>query len=293
VTALARHAGRTCSVMLNSLHSTIYFSPDFDKALADHGFDDPMACYVAGRAAALGPVGPGPVSAAFYSFSHAMLASHLPRIWTLADPGRVQELRRAAADAILRRCLGADAVGAPEMAEAAELALRAAEAGLRPGRALYAAHADLPVPEEPHLALWHAATLLREHRGDGHLALLAEAELYGLDALVLDCSREGGLTKDMVMLKRGWTEDDWAAAQARLRDRDLLDGDGRLTEEGAQFRDDLEEETDRLDLAPYEHLGPAGTARLTDLATRFTGAAAAGGAFPAPLLAMFAADSDG
>ncbi|MEV7525564.1 hypothetical protein [Streptomyces sp. NPDC091371] len=288
MTHLPERVGRRCQEALNSLHSTVYFSPDLPDHLAGHGIDDPMAAYLAGRSAALGPAGPGVVTAAFYGFRHELVARHIPWVWTRVSHTTVVELRLRSADATLRRHLGEAALSAPETAEAAELALRAARAGDRAGRPLYSAHADQPVPEEPHLALWYAATLLREHRGDSHIAALQNAELTGLDALVSHSASRDGMPKEIVMAKRGWTEEDWAGAEDRLRARGLMDGHGRLTSSGVQLREDLEAETDRLDRAPYEALGAEGAARLTGIVGRLAGLAAANGAFPAELLAIFA-----
>lgn len=148
---------------------------------------------------------------------------------------------------------------------------------------MYAAHADHPVPHAPHLALWHAATLLREYRGDGHVTALTTAGIVGLDALVSHSASSDGLPKEFVMERHGWTAEDWAAAEERLRARGLMDADGRLSAQGVLVREQLEEETDRLDGAPYEHLGAAGVARLTELVGAFTATAAAAGAFPAEL----------
>jgi hypothetical protein len=287
-TRLPQHAGRHCLESLNSLHSVVYFAPDLDKDLARYGITDPMAAYLAGRSAALGPVGAGAVTAAFYGFAHKMIARHVPGVWALASPETVLGLRLRAVDAVLRRHLGEEVLVSPEMAEAARLALRATEAAQRAGRPMFSAHADQPVPQEPHLALWYAATLLREHRGDAHVAALQHAELSGIDALVSHCASSDGMPKEVVMTKRGWTEDDWSAAQVRLRERGLMDGQGLLTAEGIRLRADLESETDRLDRAPYEHLGAESVARLRELAGGFTAAAAAAGAFPAELLEIFA-----
>ncbi|POX46536.1 hypothetical protein [Streptomyces sp. Ru72] len=287
MTSLPERVGRRCQDALNSLHSTVYFAPDLEVQLADHSIDDPMAVYLAGRSAALGPVGSGVVTAAFYGFKHELIARHIPRVWAQVSPGAVLEMRLRAADATLRRHLG-EAVTGPEMAEAAELALRAARAGDRAGRPLYSAHADQPVPEEPHLVLWYAATLLREHRGDCHIAALQNAELGGLDALVSHSASSSGMPKEIVMSKRGWTEEDWAGAQDRLRARGLMDAEGHLTTAGVELREDIEAETDRLDRAPYETLGLADVTRLTELVGAFAATAAATGAFPAELLQIFA-----
>ncbi|WP_328484022.1 hypothetical protein OHS71_38905 [Streptomyces sp. NBC_00377] len=281
---LEPRAGRRCHNPLNSLHATHYFSPDLGRELGALGITHPKAVNFAVRAAALGPVGAGAVTAAFYNYKHDLVARHVPAVWSVAAPADVLAARARAVDATLRRLLGEEAVASAEMTEAARLALRAAEACGRGARPLYSAHADLAVPEEPHLAYWHGATLLREHRGDGHLAVLMSAGLDGLEAMVTHTATGKGMTPRWVANTRGWTRDDWDAATARLRDRGLLDGAGELTERGVALREDIERETDRLDQAPYEHLGAEGVARLTVLGTRFAQAALAAGAFPADLI---------
>ncbi|MFE5580129.1 hypothetical protein [Kitasatospora sp. NPDC056531] len=280
-------AGRRCQEALNSLHSTVYFTPDLAKGLAEYGVDDSMAVYLAGRAGALGPVATGTVTAAFYGFAHPLMAEHVPHVWSLVPPATAVEVRLAAVDALLHRYLGEATLASPEMAEAARLALRATEAGQRAGRPMFSAHADQPVPQKPHLALWYAATLLREHRGDAHIAALQHAELNGIDALVSHCASSDGMPKEVVMTKRGWTEADWSGAEDRLRERGLMDERGVLTAQGEQLRSHLEAETDRLDRAPYEHLGAASVARLTELVDAFVAQAGAAGAFPPELLAFF------
>lgn len=282
--ALEPRAGRRCHGPLNSLHATHYFSPDLGRELGALGITRPRAVNFAVRAAALGSVGAGVVTATFFNYKHELVARHVPAVWSIAAPADVLAARLRAVDATLRRLLGEEAVASAEMAEAAQLALRAAEACGRGARPLYSAHADLPVPDEPHLAYWHAATLLREHRGDGHLTVLTSAGLDGLEAMVTHTSTGRGMAPKWVLATRGWTEDDWNAAADRLRERGLLDGDGELTERGVGLREDVEEETDRLDLAPYEHLGAEGVARLTALASTFARLAAAAGAFPADLI---------
>lgn len=282
--ALEPRAGRRCHNVLNSLHATHYFSPDLGRELGAVGITDPRAVNFAVRAAALGPVGAGAVTAAFYNYKYELVARHVPAVWETAAPGQVLAARARAVDATLRRLLGADALASAEMAEAAQLALRAAEACSRAARPLYAAHADLPVPEEPHLAYWHAATLLREHRGDGHLAVLMSSGLDGLEAMATHTATGKGMTPQWVLRTRGWSQGDWDAATDRLRERGLLDASGDLTEQGVALRREIEHETDRLDRAPYEHLGPEGVARLTELGGVFAHAALVAGAYPADLI---------
>jgi hypothetical protein len=278
--ALEPLAGRRCYNALNPLHSVAYFAPEYDDELGALGIQRGSMAYFAGRAAPLGPVGAGVVTATFYNFSHTHVARAIPAAWEIASPGAVLDARLRAAGSALTRLLGPAVIASPELAEAAALALRATEACSREARPLYAANADLPVPEQPHLALWHAATLLREHRGDGHLTALTTAGLDGLEALVTHSATGKGFTPRFFQSSRGWTAEQWSAAQDRLRKRGLLDDAGELTADGVALRREIEAVTDRLDRAPYEHLGAAGVERLTALAGGFAQAVIAGGGFP-------------
>lgn len=279
-------AGRRCHTPLNALHSAVYFSPEFDAEMDGLGLPRESgeyftaAGYFAARSAAMGAVGPGAVTAAFFNFSPTLIARHIPAAWAVAAPEQLLAARLRAVDTLLRRLLGDAVCASPEMAEAAGLAGRAAAGCVRAGRPLSAAEADQPVAFAPHLALWQAATVLREHRGDGHTALLTHAGLDGLEALVSHTVSGRGFTPAFARATRGWSEEEWSAAVERLRDRGLVDAAGELTESGAALRAELEHETDRLAAAPYDHLGAAGVERLTELAGAFAATALAGGAFP-------------
>ncbi|MYT18943.1 hypothetical protein GTW69_01335, partial [Streptomyces sp. SID7760] len=262
MTTPARAARNCWHAAINPLHATIYFSPDLGKEFAALGVTERPAVNLASRSAAMGAVGPGTVTATFYNYRHDFVARHLAAVWDTITPEQALDARLRAADSTLRRLLGEEAVASPDLAEAADLALRAAEGCTRHARPLYAAHADLPVPEEPHLRLWHATTLLREHRGDGHLAALLLAGLDPLEALVSHTATGRGMTPKWIKAIRGWEQSDLDAAADRLRERGILDAEGELTEEGRAVRERLEADTDRLDAAPYEHLGAEGLARL-------------------------------
>src|SRR4051794_20180045 len=154
--------------VLEPYHAVTYFSPEARQAFKDAGLRGFWMGYFAGRAAPMGAVGPGVVTATFFGFRHDMVAKALPDAWGFATPTDVLTARLNGVDASLRPLLG-DRLDGAEVAEAASLARTAAEAAGRAGRPLFAANADLPWPAEPHLALWQAATMLREHRGDGHV----------------------------------------------------------------------------------------------------------------------------
>ncbi|MGW7099461.1 SCO6745 family protein [Streptomyces sp. NPDC054838] len=275
-----RAARRCWHAAINPLHATVYFSPDLGKEFAALGVTHRAAVNLASRSAAMGAVGAGTVTAAFYNYRHDLVAEHLPAVWETASPAQALAARLRAVDTTLRRLLGDETVASPEVAEAADLAMRATEGCTRHARPLYAAHADLPVPEEPHLRLWHATTLLREHRGDGHLAALLLAPLDPLEALVSHTATGRGMAPKWIKSIRGWEQSDLDAATERLRERGMLDAAGELTEEGAAVREQLETETDRLDAAPYEHLGADGLARLAELGGGLVTKAIGAGAFP-------------
>ena len=248
------------------LHSVVYFVPESAErftALGITGGDG----YFCSRAAPLGAVGPGPVTAMFYNFNPELIARVLPSAWERVTPAAVLAARLAAVDAALTRGLGKDVLDGPEVAEAAVLARRAAEsaAPYADGRPLYAAHAELPWPVEPHLVLWHAQTLLREFRGDGHVAALLVAGVSGLESMILHVA--SGETDETFLRKtRGWHRPQWQAAVDGLRERGLIEGGPPvLTGAGRQLRAGVEATTDRLGTAPYLVLGAEGCARLAEL----------------------------
>lgn len=175
---LARQTWRT----LEPYHGAVYFSPEAAGQYAQLGVDAKTG-YFASRSAALGAAPADLVIATFYNFNPQLVRRAIPAAWEAATPQRFAAARLTAVDAMLRRILGTD-VSTPALTRAAELARAAAEVAVRhpQGRPLFAAHAALPWPSPPHMVLWHAQTLLREFRGDGHVAALLTAGLSGLEA---------------------------------------------------------------------------------------------------------------
>jgi hypothetical protein len=264
--------------LIEPIHAAVYYAPEVFAASAALGYtvDTRWPSYFALRGAPLGRAGTQTVSSAFYSFSPAMVAEHVPAAWRVAEPAAVLAARERGVDAALRSLLGSDVDGA-EVAEAAALARRAAEAASIAGRPLAAANADLPWPTAPHLVLWHAATVLREHRGDGHIAALLTAGLDPTEALVSFAAV--GAAPRSVFASRGWTDAEWDAAADRLRARGLLDADGEATAAGQALRDEVERVTDELAAAPWAKLGPA-VGRFAQLTAPITQRIATSGLLP-------------
>ncbi|WP_329051713.1 hypothetical protein OG738_05365 [Amycolatopsis sp. NBC_01488] len=270
----------------DSLHALAYFAPEVDQALTGIGLRPGRMPYFAGRSAAMGAVGPEVVAATFYNFNPEVVARVIPRAWTLATPEQVLEARLDGVDQALTRLLGEGELKSDQVAEVAELAREATAGCTTEGRPLYAAHAGLDWPEPPHLALWHAITLLREHRGDGHIAALVLNRLSGVEALVTHVATGVGFTVDAAKRTRGWSDEQWAAAEQGLRERGLLDGEGALTDEGVAVRDRVETATEVAARGPWDHLGPEKLARLEELGRDLTRRVVAAGAFPKGVFAQ-------
>ena len=283
-----RGYARRCAQAVNALHSIPYFTTDLQEEIQPFGVTDHSSVYLAGRASPLGTADPAVVTAVFNSFAPDLIAHRIPALWDLISPERAIRARQDAVGTALERLLGTEITQSGELAEAAKLAIAAAGSCSSPGRPLYSANSALELPDRPHVVLWHAATMLREYRGDGHLAVLGHFELTGVDSLVIDCASTHGMAKEIVMPMRGWTETEWSQGRERLADRGLVDAEGRLTARGVAVRDEVEAETGRLDRQPYAALGQANVERLALYVHRLVGIAADAGVFPPPLRGFFA-----
>jgi helix-turn-helix protein len=275
---------RAAHTATNSLHSMIYFVPETEQRLTGAGLKPGRMCYFAGRSAAMGAVGSGVVTATFYNFHPGLVAHCIPAAWELARPDAVLAARLAAADEALRRLLGPEVIGSAEVARLAGLTREATEACRPEGRPLYAAHAGLAWPDEPHLVLWQALTLLREHRGDGHVWALGLGGLSGIEALVTHTATGRGFAPEFARRSRGYQPEEWDGAVAGLVSRGLMAGDGTLTEAGRALRAQVEDETDRLAAPPWQHLGEERTAEVVQIGQELTRIVVAAEVFPATVI---------
>jgi helix-turn-helix protein len=265
--------------LFEPVHAVVYFAPQSRAAFEEAGLRGFWRGYFAGRAAPLGPVGPGPVYAAFYGFAPEMITRALPDVWQRATPAQALAARARGARTALTELLAG--VAPQTVAAAAELARAAAEEVDLGGRVLAAANADLPWPDDPLDALWQAATVLREHRGDGHIIALAAAEVDGVTALAWRAALDNG--REHLQPYRGWTDEQWRAALDGLTARGWLDAEGVVTGAGRAAHDDVERMTDRLAARPWRRLGPDRTERLAELLRPMARAASAVMPYPNPV----------
>ena len=264
--------------LFEPVHAVTYFAPEARSAFAEAGLRGFWRGYFAGRAAPLGPVNAAVVGASFFNFSPAMVARAIPGVWELISPAEALRVRRAGAVSALGGLLGGlDS----EVTAAAGLLGRAAGELDCAGRVLAAANTVLPPPEDPAGRLWEAATVLREHRGDGHFAAMATADIDGCEVLVLRCGLD--MRREDLQPIRGWTDEQWDAAAARLTARGWIGPDGTLTPAGRDVHATLEIATDRAASRPWARLGPAAVADLARVLTPIAQACARVVPYPSPI----------
>ncbi|OMB91117.1 SCO6745 family protein [Mycobacterium colombiense] len=259
------------------VHAVTYFAPEARAALDALGYRGFWMGYFAARSAPLGAAPREVVSAIFYNFAPERVAKALPAAWEIAGPQAALQARQESAVAALRRYgLGSD----ENMRVAAELAGRAARNAPLDARPLFAANLALPWPDDPLSALWHATTLLREQRGDAHVAVLAAAGISGRESNVLHAAA-GNVSRDYIARTRDYDETTWRQHEQRLAERGLLNDDGTLTSAGRELKDDIELRTDTLALSALDALSDDDVETLFQALTPITRAVVAGGDVPA------------
>ena len=139
---------------------------------------------------------------------------------------------------------------------AADLTTKAATSAPVNGRVMYAGMRTLPVPSDPVARLWHSATMLREHRGDGHVAALVAERIGGTEAHVLSALDMGIHPPESFGRIHHLPKKRLAAVMAGLRERGLVDTDGRFTDAGRETKQRIEALTDELAAPPYDALTP-------------------------------------
>jgi Helix-turn-helix family len=267
---------------LDRLHSTIYFAPEANERFSELGLEHQRMQYFASRSAPMGAVGAKVVAATFYNFNPELIAKAIPAAWEIASPTAVTRVRYEIVDSVIPKILGEKRVQSSEFAHSMAIVRRTAEAiPNADGRPLYAGHAELDWPQRPHAQLWHAITLLREYRGDGHIAALVAHGLSGIEALITHVATGTGFDPEFGRKLRGWSREQWDAAVDALRSRELLDGDGQLTAAGNELRTKIEDLTDDLAVAPWRTVSDADVQELVSLGEIIRDAVRAAGVFPA------------
>ena len=284
----AASTARSMWTLFEPIHAVTYFTPEARSAYEQAGLRGFWRGYFAGRAAPLGAAGAAVVTASFFNFAPAFVARAIPGVWDLITPEEALRVRLAGATEALGRLLAGQEADA---AAAADLLWRAIGELDFSGRVLASADAALPVPAEGYpgeghpgedlARLWQAATVLREHRGDGHFAALTAADVDGCEAVVLRCCLD--LRREDMQPVRGWTDEAWDGALSRLAARGWIGTDGALTSAGREAHAAVENATDWAAARPWTRLGPETTAEIAAALTPLAQACATALPYPSPI----------
>lgn len=261
---------------LEPVHAVTYFAPESRSAFEGLGCRGFWMGYFAARSAPLGPVAPEVVAAVFYNFTLERVARALPTVWDLVSPATLLAVRSESAVAALRR---SGVTGSPATSTAADLAAKAAVHPPIDGRPLFAANRALDWPDEPVAKLWHAVTLLREHRGDAHVAVLAAEGISGRECNVLHAAA-GRVPVEMIKRSRDYDDEQWEFYLDALRGRGWLDDRGELTDAGRAVKQHIEDRTDALALSALDALTDAEVESLFASLTPITRLVVAAGDVP-------------
>ena len=264
--------------LFEPIHAVTYFAPEARSAYEQAGLRGFWRGYFAGRAAPLGAASAAVVTASFFNFAPSFVARAIPGVWDLTTPDEALRIRMAGATEALQSLLAGRET---EAAAAADLLWRAIGELDFSGRVLAAADAALAVPQDGLARLWQAATVLREHRGDGHFAALAAADIDGCEAVALRCCLD--LRRENLQPVRGWTDEAWDDALSRLAGRGWAGRDGELTSAGREAHAAVENATDWAAARPWARLGPEATAEIVNVLTPLAQACASALPYPNPI----------
>ncbi|WP_239097069.1 MarR family winged helix-turn-helix transcriptional regulator [Asanoa ferruginea] len=232
--------------------ATVTFSELPTEAFLALGMRNYWDGYFAGRAAPLGQAPAEVVHAVFYNFADGEVARHIPWVWGKITPQEAIVVRERSSAAALRQMIG-ELADSPALVRTADLATRAAVSAPIEGRVLYAGLRALDLPQEPVARLWHATTLLREHRGDGHNAALLAHGIGGTEAHVLLALSLGMRAEEFGRLHH-LPKARLATVVDGLRRRGLVDSAGGFTHAGRETKERIEARTDELAAPAYDVL---------------------------------------
>lgn len=237
---------------------------------------DFLASYVGGRAASLGSPHGAVVAAAFAWFEPGLVAAMHDAASVEMPADQLVLVRDEATAESLREVLEGEDVTA-----VADLLADAAQPADGTGRPFFSGLRARGRPADPVQRLWWACDLVREHRGDSHVAA---ANVAGLGPVEMNILTELwiGMPLRSYTATRGWSPEAMESAVDGLRARGWIDGDA-LTDAGRAARVDVEARTDAQEQSIVDAIGD----RLDDVCAQLDGWGARcveAGAFPPDVL---------
>ena len=244
--------------MTNLVHGFVYFAAEAFEEYASIGLSNQS--YFAPRAAPMGSVTAPVVAATFFNFSPDRVGTEIPAAWDLASPSAIQDARLRGVARVLNQRVGGVMTG-DSVAEATAIADEMCANLDFSGKPLAAANDAVELPADPLAALWQLVTVIREWRGDVHVAALTVAGLTAVEALVLH-GATGAVDPETLRTSWGWSETVWARTVADLANRGLVNADGTFTSDGHAFRSAIETQTNQACVTLVDAVGVDKTAAL-------------------------------
>ncbi len=241
---------RTLRNVCEPIGANVYFAPEAHERYNALGLNG-MSGYFCSRGASLGKPSGLLVTAAFGVFSPAIVVPAVDAGWAKTDPETLLAAREAGAVASLRRLLGEP--DGRECARAVELLQRGMAVAEGAGHPLYSGLKSLPWPADPVAQLWRSCDMLREHRGDSHIAVWTRAMVQPIEIQLMS-ELQMQIPLKTYSATRGWTVAQMDAALDGMRAKGWVEGDA-FTPDGTAFRDDLEAQTDDMEVPIVDAIG--------------------------------------
>ncbi len=276
---MAPHPVRKLGTLVEPHAAAVYFAPEAHAAYKELGpLDDFWAPYYASRGACLGATPGLVVAAAFGVFNPAHIAEQLDAAWKVATPSQWWIARVNGATAQLERLLGENPDGAER---ATELLRRVADNSPVSGHPFYAGLISQPWPGSVLGDLWHAADIVREHRGETHTAAYNAAGFTGPEIMMMT-ELWWGLPHGLYLASRHWDDDAVAVGLESLRAKGWVEGEPPvLTDLGTTARVAVEDATDIGEAAVLSVLTDVERDELFSILKPMAAAIVAGGGYPA------------
>lgn len=258
--------------------ANVYFAPEAHSRYTALGLNYASG-YFCSRGASLGHPSGLVVVAAFGVFSPALVVPAVDDGWSKTTPAALLLARHDGAAASLRRLLGEP--DARQLARAVELLRRGLEAAEPAGHPLFAGLRALPFPEDPVAQLWRCCDMVREHRGDSHIAVWTRANVRPIEIQLMS-ETQARIPYKTYSATRGWTVQQMDDALAGMREKGWIDDDG-FAPAGRELREGIESDTDDMERPLVDAVGkdlPELLDLLRPWATTIVKAGIAGGGYP-------------
>jgi hypothetical protein len=231
--------------------ANVYFAPEAHANYAKLGLAGFGAAYFCSRGASLGKPSGLVVTSAFGVFSPAIVVPSVDEGWSKTAPEALLDARYDGATASLRRLLGEPDVR--DLGRAVELLQRGLDASEGAGHPLFSGLKSLPFPTDPIGQLWRVCDMLREHRGDSHIAVWTRAMVAPIEIQLMS-ELQMGIPLKTYSATRGWTGAQMDAAIEGMRQKGWMDG-GAFTSDGTALRERIEADTDEMEVPIADAIG--------------------------------------